>query len=442
MDGAPQQAPEDQAHGPEGGAERRHLAADLRRRVCRRVAHVRRVQQSRGQRRSVDRVRAGATEGGAQADVPVPRAAHPEARHGGQHHRHQVPARRPGLLLRLPIARLEAARLFAASRARPREARQAAREPRRQQQLVQLPVHVHGRDRARVQGGHRVPSVQGVPRARRRRAHHARHQGRSVVPAHRPVDATADLGRRGPVLQVPVQAHRLREDDDGVHRAGRRTGGHGPPTRGQVPSRRRSGCQVGGLRRQRRHPARQDAPGPSPQPRGHRVRLRPRVPADRGPGAGEVQARRSAPGRAAGEEELPGEAAAAAAERRRARVEAPAHGHRGGGGGGRGEGRPGGGAQGQRRGAVPAGAGGGRGCPSAGSDFQGRRFRGPGRRRRHSRRRRRRRRRRARGSHRVSLGRALAQQTGRPQRRRRRQRRGGRGRVRGGRGGRGDGGLS
>ena len=60
-------------------------------------------------------------------------------------------------------------------------------------------------------------------------------RGRSFFPAHRPVDATADLGRRGPVLQVPVQAHRLREDDDGVHRAGRRTGGHGPPTRGQVP---------------------------------------------------------------------------------------------------------------------------------------------------------------------------------------------------------------
>mmetsp|Transcript_9418 Transcript_9418/g.42724 ORF Transcript_9418/g.42724 Transcript_9418/m.42724 type:complete len:409 (+) Transcript_9418:326-1552(+) len=404
MDGAPQQAPEDQAHGPEGGAERRHLTADLRRRVCRRVAHVRRVQQSRGQRRSVDRVRAGATEGGAQADVPVPRAAHPEARHGGQHHRHQVPARRPGLLLRLPIARLEAARLFAASRARSREARQAAREPRRQQQHVQLPVHVHGGDRARVQGGHRVPSVQGVPRARRRRPRHARHQGRRVVPAHRPVDSEADLGRRGPVLPSPVQAHRLREDDDGVHRAGHRTVGHGPPTRGQVPPRRRPGCQVGGFRRQRRHPARQDAPGPPPQPRGHRVRLRPRVPADRRPGAGEVQARRSAPGRAAGEEELPGEAAAAAAKGRRAGVEAPAHGHRGGGGGGRGARRSGGGAQGQRRGAVPAGVGGGRGRPCAGSDFQGRVRAAPSRRRRRRSRRRRRRRRRVRGWRRHGSG--------------------------------------
>mmetsp|Transcript_7635 Transcript_7635/g.21135 ORF Transcript_7635/g.21135 Transcript_7635/m.21135 type:complete len:225 (-) Transcript_7635:696-1370(-) len=224
MDGAPQQASEDQAHDPKRGIERRHLAADVRGGVRGGVAHVRRVLQGSRKRRSVDRVRAGATEGGAQAHLPLPRAAHPEARHGGQHHRHQVPARRTGLLLRFPIARVEAAGLSSASRPGPREARQAAGEPQREQQHVQLPVHVHGGDRTGVQGGHRVLTVQGIPRHGRRGTHHAGHQGWRFFPAHRRGDPAADLGGRAAVLPVPVPIRGQREDDDGVHRVGHRAG--------------------------------------------------------------------------------------------------------------------------------------------------------------------------------------------------------------------------
>ena len=284
-----------------------------------------------------------------------------------------------------------------------------------------------------MQGGHRVLTVQGIPRHGRRGTHHAGHQGWRFFPAHRRGDPAADLGGRAAVLPVPVPIRGQREDDDGVHRVGHRAGGYGQTEGGQVPLGGCAGCEGQRLWRQRRHPARQDAPGPPPARRGHRVRVRPRVVADRGPGVGEVQARDPAPGRVAGEEELPGEETQAPAERRGPRVEAPADGHRGGGRRGWCEGRAGRRSQGQRRGGVPARARGGRGRASAGANFQGcsrnhepRGSTAP--------RRRRVRRRRAGGAHRVSPGRALAQQAG-PGDDRRRVRGGGR-RIRGGRGGR------